>query len=207
MDSDDDETPPNAGVQGQGTTGGTGQASTGTQGPSSGGTPGVVVAGGQGVSAGGVSAPPSVASTVQGSEQMPLQGSGEGAGMGSGEGEEQELLHGMVTPPQGIQAPLGTSTATPGPAIGTAVLETAEQGRQGAFAITPSGRTPGFTPIREGPAPDVSLAPRAVHRPRYPLLELTNWPRITEFRSSTCNTLRGMAWRSCMPKQAPSMCG
>ena len=100
---------------------GAGQASAGTQGPSSSETQGVVAAGGQGTSAGGISAPPSVTSSMQGSEQMPLQSSGEGAGMGNGEGEGQELQQGMVTPPQGIQAPLGTPTASPGPAIGTAV--------------------------------------------------------------------------------------
>ena len=117
---------------------------------------------------GGVSAPPSVTSSVQGSEQMPLQSSGEGAGMGSGEGEGQEFQQEMVTRPHGTQAPLGTPTATPGPAIGTTVPVMAEEGRQGAFAIIGSGRVPGFTPIREGPAPDVSLAPRAVHRPAVP---------------------------------------
>ena len=74
MDSEDEEeVPPNAGARGQGTTGGTEQASGGTQGPSSSGTQGVVAVGGQGTLAGGVSAPPSVTSSVQGSEQMPLQ--------------------------------------------------------------------------------------------------------------------------------------
>ena len=49
MESEDEEdVPPNAGAQGQGTTGGTGQASAGTQGPSSSGTQGVVATGGQG---------------------------------------------------------------------------------------------------------------------------------------------------------------
>ena len=75
--------------------------------------------------------------------------------MGSGEGEGQEFQDGMVTPPQGIQVPLGNPTATPGPAIGAAMPGTAEEGTQGAFAFTPSARVAGFTPILEGPAPDI----------------------------------------------------
>ena len=117
----------------------------GSEGPSSRAMQVTAIAGGQGVSMIGTSASVSKTPSVQGSDQSGIQSSGEAAGEEGSEvaKPEQEWI---VTPPQGIQARLGTPMARE--AVPTPALVMAEEARQGAFAVTPSARVPGFVPLR-----------------------------------------------------------